>query len=70
MTPNSDKQTEIEAYPEFLAAIRSAIGKDKLLTIAVPGREEDMIAYTPQTALAIWRSVDFVNVFPFVSTFP
>jgi chitinase len=59
--PNSDKVSEIETYPLLLAAIRSAIG-DKLLSIAVPAKEGDMIAFTAEQAPSIWASVDFVNI--------
>ncbi|KAJ5594344.1 uncharacterized protein N7459_000552 [Penicillium hispanicum] len=59
--PNSDKVSEIETYPEFLAAVRKAIG-NKTLSIAVPGRKQDMIAFTKETGPKIWKSVDMVNV--------
>jgi chitinase len=59
--PNSDKVSEIQTYPLLLAAIRTAIG-DKLLSIAVPGLERDMIAFTTEQAPSIWPSVDFVNI--------
>lgn len=59
--PNSGKTAEIENFPLLLAAIKSAIG-DKELSIAVPGLERDMIAYTAEQAPAIWEAVDFVNI--------
>ena len=59
--PNSDKVSEIETYPEFLAELRKAIG-NKTLSIAVPGRKQDMIAFTKETGPKIWKSVDMVNV--------
>lgn len=59
--PNSGKVSEIETFPLLLSAIRDAIG-DKLLSIAVPGKEGDMIAYTTEQAPTIWKSLDFVNV--------
>ena len=34
----------------------------KPVSIAVPGLERDMIAYTPATAADIWAAVDFVNI--------
>ena len=37
--PNDAKQYQIEAYPKALAAIRTAIGHDKILSIAVPGKK-------------------------------
>jgi len=59
--PNDQKTSEITTFPLLLAAIRAAIGS-KLLSIAVPGKAVDMIAYTPEQAPAIWKSVDFVNL--------
>lgn len=59
--PNSDLTSEIETFPELLSAIKSAIG-DKELSIAVPGLERDMIAYTAETVPFINEAVDFVNV--------
>ncbi|KAF2014598.1 carbohydrate-binding module family 18 protein [Aaosphaeria arxii CBS 175.79] len=61
-SPNSEKVGEIEAYPKLLQSIRSAIGKDKLLSIAVPGKKIDMIGYTEETGPLIWPSVDYINV--------
>jgi chitinase len=61
-TPNSDKANEITAFPKMLDAIRKAIGKDKILSIAVPGKTGDMLAYTEETGKTIWPAVDFVNV--------
>ncbi|KAF2677406.1 carbohydrate-binding module family 18 protein [Lentithecium fluviatile CBS 122367] len=61
-TPNSEKANEIKSYPKLLAALRTAIGKDKVLSIAVPGKAGDMLAYTEETGPLIWPSVDFVNV--------
>lgn len=60
--PNSKKKPEIQTYPLFLQAIRKAIGKDKVLSIAVPGKKIDMIAFTKEQGPKIWPSVDFVNV--------
>jgi len=60
--PNSDKVGEIAAYPKVLAAIRDAIGPEKLLSIAVPGLSRDMIAFTAEQGPKIWESVDMVNV--------
>ncbi|KAJ5668320.1 uncharacterized protein N7477_006890 [Penicillium maclennaniae] len=59
--PNSDKVSEIETYPKFLAAIRKEIG-NKTLSIAVPGRKPDMIAWNSDTGPEIFKSVDMVNV--------
>ncbi|KAJ5632822.1 hypothetical protein N7490_009161 [Penicillium lividum] len=59
--PNSAKVSEIETYHEFLAEVRKAIG-NKTLSVAVPGRKKDMIAFTKETGPKIWESVDMVNV--------
>jgi chitinase len=60
--PNSEKVSEIETYPLFLQAIRDAIGKDKILSIAVPGLQRDMIAFTKEHGPSIFAPVDMVNV--------
>lgn len=60
--PNSEKKPEIDAFPKFLAAIRKALAKDKLLSIATPGKKVDMIAYTKEHGKAISDAVDMVNV--------
>ncbi|KAF2134995.1 carbohydrate-binding module family 18 protein [Dothidotthia symphoricarpi CBS 119687] len=59
---NSAKVYQIDAFPKLLEATRAAIGPEKLLSIAAPGRQEDMIAYTPTTSPKIWPHVDFINV--------
>ncbi|KAI1814952.1 glycoside hydrolase family 18 protein [Poronia punctata] len=59
--PNSGKVDEIDNYPLLLQAIRDAIG-DKELSIAVPGKEGDMIAFTAEKVPAINDIVDVVNV--------
>ncbi|PBP16989.1 Sporulation-specific chitinase [Diplocarpon rosae] len=59
--PNSNKTGEIETYPLLLAAIKEAIG-DKELSIAVPGKQVDMIAYTKEQSPKIWEAVDYVNI--------
>ncbi|KAJ4307808.1 hypothetical protein N0V94_009607, partial [Neodidymelliopsis sp. IMI 364377] len=60
--PNSAKVYQVDAYPKLLAATRNAIGPSKLLSIAVPGKKGDMLAYTPESGPKIWPFVDFVNV--------
>ncbi|KAK3393461.1 glycoside hydrolase superfamily [Podospora didyma] len=59
--PNSNKTSEIETYPLLLAEIKKAI-KCKELSIAVPGREGDMIAFTAEQIPKISDAVDFVNL--------
>ncbi|UKZ79240.1 hypothetical protein TrVFT333_006990 [Trichoderma virens FT-333] len=61
-TPNSEKAWEIDAFPLFLQEIKSAIGGHIELSVAAPGRVEDMIAYTPENVAKINHIVDFVNV--------
>lgn len=60
--PNSEKEWEITAYPELVAAIRSAVGPDKILSAAVPGLERDMLAFTELTVPKIMSQLDFLNV--------
>ncbi|KAK8056575.1 hypothetical protein PG993_001802 [Apiospora rasikravindrae] len=59
--PNSQKVDEITTYPLLLQEIKDAI-KPRALSIAVPGKAVDMIAYTPEHASAIFAAVDMVNV--------
>ncbi|KND92299.1 Endochitinase B [Tolypocladium ophioglossoides CBS 100239] len=59
--PNDQKKGEIEAYPLFLAEIKAAIGT-KELSIAVPGKVGDMIAFTAEQVPKIDKAVDFINV--------
>lgn len=59
--PNDQKVQEIENYVPFLAEIKKAIG-DKELSIAVPGKEGDLIAYTAENVPKIDEIVDHVNV--------
>ncbi|KAI1761471.1 carbohydrate-binding module family 18 protein [Hypoxylon sp. FL1150] len=66
-TPNTAKQDEIAAFPLFLQDIKSALGSDKTLSIAVPGTPQDMIAYNSTTddgnrTASIFDAVDMVNV--------
>lgn len=59
--PNDQKVQEINNFPLLLAEIKAAIG-EKELSIAVPGREVDMIAFTAEKVPAINKVVDHVNV--------
>ncbi|OJD19524.1 hypothetical protein AJ78_00495 [Emergomyces pasteurianus Ep9510] len=60
--PNSEKASEVESFPLLLKEIKNTIGTGKQLSIAVPGKKSDMIAYTPEKGPEIWEAVDFVNV--------
>lgn len=59
--PNSGKTDEITGYALFLKEVKAAIGS-KELSIAVPGLERDMIAFTADQAPLINAAVDVVNV--------
>lgn len=59
--PNDQKVQEIENFPKLLQEIKTAIG-DKELSIAVPGKEGDMIAFTAEQVPKINEIVDHVNV--------
>ncbi|KAH6608800.1 glycoside hydrolase family 18 protein [Trichoderma cornu-damae] len=59
--PNSEKVWEIDAFPLLLQEIKSAIG-DIELSVAAPGRVEDMMAYTAENVAKINTIVDHVNV--------
>ncbi|KXJ86867.1 glycoside hydrolase superfamily [Microdochium bolleyi] len=60
--PNSEKAWEIAAYPLLLSEIRSALGPDKIISAAVPGKVGDMLAFTSTTLPAIMTQLDFLNV--------
>ncbi|KAH7251601.1 glycoside hydrolase superfamily [Fusarium tricinctum] len=60
--PNSDREWEIEAYVSLLQELRTALGPEKILSAAVPGKENDLIAFTPDTIPKIMNEVDFLNV--------
>ena len=61
-TPNAERVWEIEAYPKLLAEIRSTIGPNKLISVAVPGLRRDMMAFTDETVPKIGEKADFFNV--------
>jgi GH18 family chitinase len=60
--PNSEREWEIEAYVKLLEVLRTALGPNRLLTIAVPGAEVDLMAFTHATVPRIVKVVDFINV--------
>ncbi|KAF2727819.1 glycoside hydrolase [Polyplosphaeria fusca] len=63
INPNSGKTEEPGKVPRFLELIRAAIGDDKLLSIAVPGKKIDIdLAFPAKTAPQVWKSVDQINV--------
>lgn len=60
--PNKERVWEIEAFVALLEELRKTIGTDKLLSIAVPALERDLMAFTTKTMLRIVKAVDFINV--------
>jgi GH18 family chitinase len=58
---NDKKVSEIETYPLLLQEIKTAIGA-KEMSIAVAGKEGDMIAFSAEQMPKIAKIVDFVNV--------
>ncbi|KAI2466010.1 glycoside hydrolase family 18 protein [Annulohypoxylon bovei var. microspora] len=59
--PNANKTSEITTFPLLLHEIKAAISP-KQLSIAVPARQGDLIAYTTTQAPSIFSAVDMVNV--------
>ncbi|KAF4992247.1 hypothetical protein FGRMN_7277 [Fusarium graminum] len=60
--PNSERQWEVEAFVSLLQELRAALGPEKLLSAAVPGKEDDLIAFTSHTVPKIMKEVDFLNI--------
>ncbi|KAK3182538.1 hypothetical protein K4F52_006178 [Lecanicillium sp. MT-2017a] len=60
--PNGQRVWEIEAFHLLLAALRKEIGAEKQLSIAVPGKEQDLMAFTDETIPRIVDQVDFINI--------
>ncbi|KAF4437880.1 extracellular chitinase [Fusarium acutatum] len=60
--PNSEREWEINAFVSLLHELRAAIGPDRLLSAAVPGKEVDLIAFTSTTVPKIMKEVDFLNI--------
>lgn len=62
LIPNSKREWEIEAFVSLLQHLRAALGPDKLLSAAVPGKEVDLMAFTSDTVPRIMKEVDFLSV--------
>ncbi|KAM4056006.1 glycosyl hydrolases family 18 domain-containing protein [Hirsutella rhossiliensis] len=62
LVPNREREWEIEAFGLLLQDLRAAIGPAKTLSIAVPGLERDLMAFTASTLPRIVDQVDFINV--------
>ncbi|CAG7563273.1 unnamed protein product [Fusarium equiseti] len=60
--PNSEREWEIEAFVSLLQELRGALGTEKILSAAVPGKEPDLIAFTSDTVPRIMKEVDFLNI--------
>ncbi|KAL6924287.1 hypothetical protein ACHAP8_002215 [Fusarium lateritium] len=60
--PNSERKWEIEAFVSLLQELRAALGPEKILSAAVPGKEPDLIAFTSETVPRIMKEVDFLNI--------
>lgn len=60
--PNGQREWEIDAYHLLLKELRETLGSDKILSIAVPGLERDLIAFTADTVPKIVDQVDFINI--------
>ena len=60
--PNAKKAWEIEAYPQLLDELRNALGHERTISAAVPGKIVDMLAFTHGNMPMILASVDFLNV--------
>lgn len=60
--PNSQRADEVNTFPLLVQAIREAIGDDKVLSIATPGLQRDMIGYTADNGPTLFDTVDMVNI--------
>lgn len=59
---NEDKAWEIDAYPEFVAELRAALGPDKTICAALPGIPRDMLAFDAEHLTKIIPHMDFFNI--------
>ncbi|KAK7424001.1 hypothetical protein QQZ08_008825 [Neonectria magnoliae] len=62
LIPNSERVWEIEAFVSLIEELRDALSEGKLLSIAVPGKEIDLISFTPSTVPRIIKQADFLNI--------
>ncbi|KAH6609058.1 glycoside hydrolase family 18 protein [Trichoderma cornu-damae] len=62
LIPNSRRKWEIDAFVLLLRELRSALGAEKLLSIAAPALERDLMAFTNSTVPSIVELVDFISV--------
>ncbi|KAJ6782108.1 hypothetical protein PWT90_08397 [Aphanocladium album] len=59
---NDQREWEIDAYHLLLKELRETIGRNKIISIAVPGLERDLMAFTANTVPKIVKQVDFINI--------
>ncbi|KPM44626.1 hypothetical protein AK830_g1899 [Neonectria ditissima] len=62
LIPNTKREWEIEAFVSLIEELRTALSQGKLLSIAVPGKEVDLISFTPSTVPRIVKQADFLNI--------
>nr|QDJ94324.1 chitinase chiA4 [Cordyceps cicadae] len=60
--PNHRREWEVDAYPLLLQQLRETLGRNKVLSIAVPGLERDLMAFTSRLVPKIAEQVDFINI--------
>ncbi|KAH6982729.1 glycoside hydrolase superfamily [Ilyonectria destructans] len=60
--PNSEREWEIEAFVSLIEELRAALSPGKLLSIAVPGKEIDLMSFTSSTVPRIVKQADFLNI--------
>ncbi|OAR05642.1 hypothetical protein LLEC1_07860 [Akanthomyces lecanii] len=60
--PNDQREWEIDAYHLLLRELRETLGRGKIISIAVPGLERDLMAFTADTVPKIVDQVDFINI--------
>ncbi|KAH7166320.1 glycoside hydrolase superfamily [Dactylonectria macrodidyma] len=60
--PNSEREWEIEAFVSLIEQLRAALSPGRILSIAVPGKEVDLMSFTSSTVPRIVKQVDFLNI--------
>ncbi|CAM1508580.1 Fc.00g054280.m01.CDS01 [Cosmosporella sp. VM-42] len=60
--PNSEREWELEAFVHLMEDLRDALGPDKIISAAVPGKDCDLMAFTSSTVPRIMQQVDFLNI--------
>lgn len=60
--PNDEREWEVEGFVALLEELRLQIGQEKILSMAVPAMERDLMAFSAKTMPRITKAVDFINV--------